>query len=190
MIKLLRYDRETTNKWIDQLVREGFVESVVRRFCNGNKGIDREEILSQAHFRILNARDLYNDPDPSNFKRYVARLVQNVVYSYLDEQKRHKTAKRCRGSRKSWERLEQQVVFDEDGFDVLDWRESGIGHMLEVRDELRKLEQEMPPSPYRKPFELYHAHGLSYKEISERLNIPVGTVMSRLHRARKHLGLA
>jgi RNA polymerase sigma-70 factor (ECF subfamily) len=35
---------------------------------------------------------------------------------------------------------------------------------------------------------LKHLDGLSYHELAERLQIPPGTVMSRLYHARKHLG--
>ena len=34
---------------------------------------------------------------------------------------------------------------------------------------------------------LKHLEGLSYDQLSERLEIPVGTVMSRLHRGRKKI---
>lgn len=37
---------------------------------------------------------------------------------------------------------------------------------------------------HRQVFELRFVHGLSYKEIADRLQIPMGTVATRLHRAR------
>jgi len=40
---------------------------------------------------------------------------------------------------------------------------------------------------YRVPFLLFALGDLSYEEISRTLGIPLGTVMSRLHRARIHL---
>jgi len=52
----------------------------------------------------------------------------------------------------------------------------------EVRQALDRL-----PLPYREPLVLPHVGGLSYKEISEILAIPLGTVMSRLFRARRLL---
>ena len=52
----------------------------------------------------------------------------------------------------------------------------------EVREALRRL-----PLPYREPLVLAHVGGFSYKEISEILAIPLGTVMSRLFRARRLL---
>ncbi len=39
----------------------------------------------------------------------------------------------------------------------------------------------------REVFLLHHLHGLSYEEISEQLQVPIGTVMSRLSRARAAL---
>jgi RNA polymerase sigma factor (sigma-70 family) len=41
-------------------------------------------------------------------------------------------------------------------------------------------------SDLRKPFEL-HLEGFKYKEIAEQLEIPIGTVKSRVFQARKKL---
>ena len=43
------------------------------------------------------------------------------------------------------------------------------------------------PETFRMPVLLADVDGFSYKEIAEVLDIPIGTVMSRLHRGRKAL---
>jgi RNA polymerase sigma-70 factor (ECF subfamily) len=57
----------------------------------------------------------------------------------------------------------------------------------DVLAELEKL-----PRDYQVPIVLVDIEGFSYKELAEALNVPIGTVMSRLHRGRKMLrmGLA
>lgn len=52
----------------------------------------------------------------------------------------------------------------------------------EVRDAVEGL-----PEHFRLPVLLADVEGFSYKEIAEILDIPIGTVMSRLHRGRKAL---
>ena len=47
--------------------------------------------------------------------------------------------------------------------------------LLELKDEDREL------------ITLRHLDGLSYEELAERLDVPIGTIMSRLHNARKRL---
>jgi RNA polymerase sigma-70 factor, ECF subfamily len=52
----------------------------------------------------------------------------------------------------------------------------------EVRDAVESL-----PEQFRLAVLLADVEGFSYKEIAEILDIPIGTVMSRLHRGRKGL---
>lgn len=52
----------------------------------------------------------------------------------------------------------------------------------EVKDALESL-----PEQFRMAVLLADVEGFQYKEIAEILDIPIGTVMSRLHRGRKAL---
>jgi len=61
--------------------------------------------------------------------------------------------------------------------------EESLMNMLpddEVKDALENL-----PENFRMPVILADVEGFAYKEIAEMLDIPIGTVMSRLHRGRK-----
>jgi len=51
-----------------------------------------------------------------------------------------------------------------------------------IRDVLNTLEEKL-----RLPLTKFFFDGLSYKEISDCMNIPIGTVMSRIARAKVHL---
>src|SRR5438445_8644176 len=53
---------------------------------------------------------------------------------------------------------------------------------VEVKDALESL-----PEQFRMAVLLADVEGFSYKEIAEILDIPIGTVMSRLHRGRRAL---
>lgn len=64
--------------------------------------------------------------------------------------------------------VEQQVMFDE--FDDV------------VETSLAKL-----PDKFRMVIHLVDIDGLSYQEAADVLDLPIGTVMSRLHRARKRM---
>lgn len=55
-----------------------------------------------------------------------------------------------------------------------------------LRAELSKAVEDLPDE-FKVPIVLADVYGFSYREISEIQNCPIGTVMSRLHRARKGL---
>ena len=52
----------------------------------------------------------------------------------------------------------------------------------EVKEAVESL-----PEHYRMPILLADVEGFAYKEIADILDVPIGTVMSRLHRGRKQL---
>ncbi len=76
----------------------------------------------------------------------------------------------------------------------LEWVKQSDGrpnpHELMVADDLRRRLwdgiQELPDE-MREVFMLYHFQGKKYKDIADACNIPLGTVMSRLHAARIRL---
>ncbi|HEY4610771.1 MAG TPA: sigma factor-like helix-turn-helix DNA-binding protein, partial [Ilumatobacteraceae bacterium] len=51
-------------------------------------------------------------------------------------------------------------------------------------DEVKAALEELPET-FRMPVLLADVEGFSYKEIAEMIDVPIGTVMSRLHRGRK-----
>lgn len=53
-------------------------------------------------------------------------------------------------------------------------------------EQLRQALQELPEA-YRTPVILYYFEDFSYRDIAEEMNVPMGTVMSRLARAKGHL---
>ncbi|HEY8942975.1 MAG TPA: RNA polymerase sigma factor [Polyangiaceae bacterium] len=54
----------------------------------------------------------------------------------------------------------------------------------EVWSALQRLPRELSLA-----LELYEVEELSYREVAEALGLPIGTVMSRIHRARRHLAV-
>jgi RNA polymerase sigma-70 factor, ECF subfamily len=56
----------------------------------------------------------------------------------------------------------------------------------EIRERVTAAVARLFPK-HRAVIELKDLEGLQYQEIAEKLNVPVGTVMSRLFAARKHL---
>jgi RNA polymerase sigma-70 factor (ECF subfamily) len=68
-------------------------------------------------------------------------------------------------------------------------RAAGIEQTVASRQQLRLLAralEELAEGP-REAVVLYHLDGLSYRELSEVLDVPIGTVMTWLHRGRKRL---
>ena len=98
--------------------------------------------------------------DPARFRSWAYRIVTNKAGDWM---RKSKTSKHVR-----IEDVQAQTVRDQ--------KEIGIKELLEKLD-IRK----------RSVLSLYHFEQLSVQEISMALNIPTGTVKSRLHRAREEL---
>ena len=80
------------------------------------------------------------------------------------------------------------------GGDVLDARPdprppADPGDQMDARRDHERLHAALAnlPPAYREVLELYHFQHLKYREIADLLDIPMGTVMNRIFRARRKL---
>ena len=92
-------------------------------------------------------------------------------------------------------RRREQVPMDEDSMDRVPDREPGASDPAvqvddAVYDELLENALDALPPDFRVLIQLVDVEGMRYQEAADLLDIPVGTVMSRLHRARRRLRTA
>ena len=114
-----------------------------------------------------------------SFKAWIMRIVTNICYDKLRRQKRETDLS-----------LDNEQVFGEDIVDrlpdpyaPLPEEEVQQADMIQaLRDCLDRL-----PEDYRMVTLLVDIDGMDYKEASEVISRPVGTVKSRVARARMHL---
>ena len=57
---------------------------------------------------------------------------------------------------------------------------------IEVRDRVEKALAQLP-EPYRMIIAAHHLQGMQYEALAEALNMPLGTVKTHLHRAKRRL---
>jgi RNA polymerase sigma factor (sigma-70 family) len=130
---------------------------------------DAEDLVQEAYLRALKSFDGFRGGDG---RAWLLTIVRNTCYTWLRQNTTNKL----------------DAVFDEE-------IHSGEGDgstpetlLLESLDSqlLKRALEELPPE-FREVLILRELEGLSYREIAEVAHLPLGTVMSRLARARKHL---
>lgn len=84
------------------------------------------------------------------------------------------------GTRRKAERFSDEPATDDDATMAPGQAESLDA--AEVMEALQKL-----PLEYREPLTLFYLKDLTYQEIADVLEVPIGTVMSRLSRAKSRL---
>ena len=113
-------------------------------------------------------------------RAWFLQIVRNAAYSTLSAQRRRMEISLSSGMHAS----------DEDGVDM-DIPDSSAGPeaALARRQDLAALDDALNALPvaWRECLILREMEELSYKEMAKILNVPIGTVMSRLSRARQAL---
>ena len=137
---------------------------------------DAEDVMQEA---VLRAFRFFDDFIGGNARTWLMAVVRNSSYTFLQQNR----------ARELGTELDEELHTDE----ASAGRSSETPEVLLLRSaEGRFLNEavEALPVEFREVFVLRELEGLSYKEIAELARIPIGTVMSRLSRARRQLQAA
>lgn len=134
---------------------------------------DAADVVQEAMLRAFRYFDSYREGDA---KSWVLRIVRRSAYSWLERN-----------------RPAEILPLDDDedpgqaGFEPTGGRSTET--LLQSRSDLRRLDRliEALPAPLREAIVLRELEELDYKAIAEVTGVPIGTVMSRLHRGRTAL---
>ncbi len=135
------------------------------RLLVGNSA-DAEDLVQEAVLRAFRALDGFHGGDN---KTWLLVIVRNACYSFLG---------RKRGT-------DNVVEFEEEQHSSATPSATPEAVVLLTADaaDLRRAIQELPPE-FRETLMLREMEELSYRQIAEVTGVPIGTVMSRLARAR------
>jgi len=130
---------------------------------------DAEDVAQDA---VLRAFKFFDGFRGGNSRAWLLSIVRNTAYTWLQKNRKHEIA----------------TVFSEEKHDVEDLASNPEVLLLKTADHqeiMRAVEQ--LPVEFREVIILRELEGMSYKEIAKLSDVPLGTVMSRLARARKQL---
>jgi RNA polymerase sigma-70 factor, ECF subfamily len=129
---------------------------------------DAEDIVQESFLKAYKAQESFRG---SEAKTWMLSIVRNTAMDFL---RRFKTS--------------SAVTLEEQGHEPQDVSPDPERLLLEQsrREQVRRAISQLA-SEFREVIVLREIEGLSYKEIASALDIPMGTVMSRLSRARNLL---
>lgn len=147
-----------------------FVENMEPIALNLTKDFeDARDLLQETMYKAFTNRDKFKEG--TNLKAWLYTIMKNIFINNYRRQKKKNT-----------------IIDSTDNFyylnlaapDVPNEGESDM-NLENIYEAINKLNE-----AYRKPF-LMHYKGYKYEEIAEEIEVPIGTVKSRIHLARKHL---
>jgi RNA polymerase sigma-70 factor, ECF subfamily len=139
---------------------------------------DAEDLVQETVLRAY--RGFGGFQEGTNLKAWLYRILTNsFINTYRKKQREPTTVE-------GPDDLDEWYLFDRLG--ARNVEPSAESEVLEqLPDEAVQRALEALPEGFRMAVLLADVQGFSYKEIAEMLDIPIGTVMSRLHRGRKAL---
>jgi len=140
-----------------------------------SNGADAEDVVQDASLRAFRAIRSYAGGNP---RAWLLSIVRNTAYSWM-----RKNRPATIVSVDDLEAVElERAAYDETRDDTPEASLIAKVDAEQLRAAIVKL-----PAPFRETLVLRDIEGLDYREIAEATEVPIGTVMSRLARARRRL---
>jgi RNA polymerase sigma-70 factor (ECF subfamily) len=131
-----------------------------------------DDLVQETFARALRSRDNFKLQE-FGIKPWLLRIMYNLHLNRAGREKRQPASASDESLEQSPQNDNAPLPIDPASFQAMD------EHLVHALDDL--------PEDYRTVMLLWAVEELSYKEIADTLEIPVGTVMSRLFRARQRL---
>ena len=139
---------------------------------------DAEDLVQETYLKAYRAYHTFTEG--TNLKAWLYRILTNTYINKYRKDTR-------RPSQVDLGTVEDLYLYrrigSEESAEVSRTTEDRVLDGL-VEPDIKEAVEELPET-FRMPVLLADLEGFSYKEIAEILDIPIGTVMSRLHRGRK-----
>jgi RNA polymerase sigma-70 factor (ECF subfamily) len=141
---------------------------------------DAEDLVQETYLKAYRAFESFQEG--TNLKAWLYRILTNTfINSYR--------AKKRRPEQTELDEVEDLYLYRRlGGLEAVAASRSAEEEVLDLftEDDVKSALEALPEQ-FRIAVLLADVEGFSYKEIAEILDIPIGTVMSRLHRGRKAL---
>ncbi len=131
--------------------------------------LDAQDVVQEAYLRAFKFFGGFRGGDG---RSWLLRIVRNTFYTWLEKSRRGETV----------------MTSEEEAAGVASDGPAPDASLLKEADSksLRQAIEELP-TEFREALVMRELEGLSYKEIADVADLPLGTVMSRLARARRLL---
>jgi len=141
---------------------------------------DAEDLVQKTYLRAY--RGFEGFKEGTNLKAWLYKILTNTFIN-------HYRAKKRRPEQVDLDDVEDFYIFRRlGGLETADATRTAESEVLDtIPDSEVKGALESIPEQFRMAVILADIEGFSYKEIAEILDVPIGTVMSRIHRGRKAL---
>ena len=139
---------------------------------------DAEDLVQEAYLKAYRYYDKFEEG--TNFKAWLFKIMKNT---FINDYRRRQQAPIESDFSEIEDSFETQVSKDAAG-QMKNPEEEALENVLD--EDVQHAFDALPPD-YRMVVVLADLEGFSYKEIAEILEVPVGTVMSRLYRGRRLL---
>jgi RNA polymerase sigma factor (sigma-70 family) len=148
------------------------------RWLTGDRA-DAEDVVQEACLKAFRGIATFAG---GNARAWVLAIVRNTAYSWLQKNRQAQIVAIDDLEANERGQAERSAEIEESSYANPEADLIGKADEAQLRAEIEKL-----PAGFREALVLRDIQGLEYREIAEITSVPVGTVMSRLARARRRL---